>query len=186
MRPATITASYYRWLCKFISSNIGPSYYMLFHKLHDTVFTSPHPMDVHRAMDGEALRVRYAEERNDISGEIMGVLSNTGPCSIFEMMIALAIRCEEQIMADDDEGNRTGQWFWGMIQNMRLASMSDERYDEEYVNKRLDIFSKRLYDIDGQGSLFPNINPRFRDQFLDAEIWYQMNWYLSEYLGLVN
>lgn len=43
------------------------------------------------------------------------------PCSVLEMIIALAIRLEEHIMDDPDIGNRTGQWFWDMIVSLGLG-----------------------------------------------------------------
>ena len=45
-------------------------------------------------------------------------------CSVLEMMIALAIRCEEHIMDDPDVGNRTGQWFWKDVYKRQDLYMS--------------------------------------------------------------
>ena len=39
-------------------------------------------------------------------------------CSVLEMMVALAICCEETYMDNPNIGNRTGQWFWNMVKNI--------------------------------------------------------------------
>lgn len=53
------------------------------------------------------------------------------------MMIALAQRCEESIMDDPEAGNRTGVWFWAMISNLSLDCMSDDDFDELYVEEHV-------------------------------------------------
>ena len=57
------------------------------------------------------------------------------PCSVLEMMIALSMRCEEQIMDDPDIGNRTGQWFWDMIDNLGLGEHERLKFDGRYVDE---------------------------------------------------
>lgn len=93
-------------------------------------------------------------------------------------MIALAVRCEEHIMDDPDIGDRTGQWFWNMIVSLGLGSMTDERFDGEYVDEVVDIFLNREYERNGEGGLF-TVNDTDRDM-RNVEIWYQMHWYLNE------
>ena len=94
------------------------------------------------------------------------------------MMIALAIRCEEHIMDDPDIGNRTGQWFWNMIVNLGLGSMTDAKFDENYTNMVIERFLNREYERNGDGGLFTVKHSR-RD-LRTVEIWYQMCWYLDE------
>ena len=93
------------------------------------------------------------------------------------MMIALSIRCEETIMDDPKIGDRTGQWFWGMISNLGLSSMIDKRFDEEYVWYNIERFLNRDYEADGKGGLFTikNTNRDLRK----VEIWIQLCWYLD-------
>ena len=99
-------------------------------------------------------------------------------CSVLEMMIALSMRCEEQIMDDPDIGNRTGQWFWDMIDNLGLGNMSDSKFDSLYVDEVLQRFLNRDYKRNGEGGLF-TINRRGLDM-RSVEIWYQMCWHLQE------
>jgi len=93
-------------------------------------------------------------------------------------MVALALRCEDDYTGDPEIGNRTGQWFFEMIESLGLSSMTDRRFDEEYVDKAIDIFLDREYKRNGEGGLF-TIKNSHRDM-RNAEIWYQMCWYLDD------
>jgi hypothetical protein len=116
--------------------------------------------------------------QKDYEDQMEGVMRElNGPCTVLEMMIALAIRCEETIMDDFDVGNRTGQWFWGMVTNLGLGSMTDIRYDERYIDDVLTRFLNREYEPDGKGGLF-TIRRCDRD-LRKVEIWYQLCWYLD-------
>ena len=96
---------------------------------------------------------------------------------MLEMMIALAIRCEEDIMNDSSIGDRTKQWFWGMVVSLGLGPMHDAYYDRDFVTDVLDKFVKGLYEPDGRGGLFTI--PGCREDLRNVEIWYQLCWYLD-------
>ena len=99
-----------------------------------------------------------------------------GPCTMLEMMVALAIKCEE-IMDDASIGDRTGQWFWGMIHSLGLSSMSDRVFDRDYVDDVIARFLDRDYEPDGRGGLF-TVRHCSHD-LRTVEIWYQLSWYLD-------
>lgn len=174
---------YFEWLCNFICDeeyeniNRQRSYSKLLQHLHMRIFEPVVPRDEHRCVDGESLRMRFCNEMGYYP-DIQGQLTCGRPCSIFEMMLALALRCEETIMDDDDYGNRTGQWFWMMLVNLGLGHMSNVNYDEAAVDDILDRFINREYSPYGDGGLFTVKNPR--QDMRSVEIWYQMCWYLSE------
>lgn len=158
---------YFEWMYDLVCEgrfSKSISYRKLLMRLHDTEFIYFILKDENRAEDGAALRRRF-------SGH-----SHYGPCSVLEMMLALAIRCET-IMDDPAYGNRTGQWFWGMINSLGLSGMTDSNYDREYVDRVLDIFMNRHYEPDGRGGLFtiPNHDKDLRE----VEFWNQMWWYLD-------
>jgi hypothetical protein len=136
-------------------------------------------MDENRALDGIALRERFEDECAYEPG-IMDSYFKGRPCSVLEMMIALSIRCEEDIMSDPTRGNRIGQWFWSMIVSLGLGGITDYRYDREYVDNVIFRFLTRNYDRDGKGGLFtiPNCGVDLRD----VEIWHQMCWYINSIL----
>ena len=99
-----------------------------------------------------------------------------GPCSVLEMMVALAMSCEN-IMNDPQIGDRTGQWFWNMIISLGLGSMTDIRFDKEYCLEVIYRFLDREYEPDGKGGLFTirNCDTDLRN----VGIWYQTCWYLN-------
>lgn len=164
---------YFEWLydavCgdRFAKRN---SFRKLLTQLHGTEFTYVIQRDSNRAGDGVALRYKFSNKR-----EVLDVFGNH-PCSVLEMLLGLAMRCET-IMDDALKGDRTGQWFWGMITNLGLGSMIDERYDENYVEEVLECFLDRRYEPDGRGGLF-TVRNCDRD-LRDVEIWVQMCWYLD-------
>ena len=174
-----INARYFGWMYEVGCGRSSPeetSYRKLMAHLHDIEFIFSIPKDENRADDGLALRYRFAYEYPELAnGEADYYIS--GPCSVLEMMLALAIRCEVNIMDDPNVGDRTGQWFWGMISNLGLGSMTDSRYDELYVDEVIHRFLNRDYEPDGEGGLF-----RVKDAPRDmrkVEIWFQLCWYLD-------
>lgn len=171
-----IKAEYFEWLYEVVcSEKFAPkiSYRKLLAFLHSTPFTYLIPNDANRAEDGVDLRYEFASRRNNL--DILPYLD--GPCSVLEMMVALAIRCEEAIMDDPSIGDRTKQWFWNMITNLGLGSMIDDYYEEDYVYAVVHRFLNREYDFDGKGGLFRVKNTR--QDMRDIEIWYQLCWYLD-------
>lgn len=171
-----IINEYFEWLFDLVcgkrySDQI--SYRKLLMCLHDIEFIYIIPRDRNRAEDGIDLRYRFALEYGfDDEPDCLD-----GPCSVLEMIIALSLRCEETIMEDVSIGNRTGQWFWGMLTNLGLGSMYDGRFDERYVKDVLTIFMNREYAPDGKGGLF-TIKECDRD-LRTVEIWHQLCWYLE-------
>lgn len=176
-----INSRYFRWMFDLVCGKRYAkevSFRRLLEHLHNTEFIFSIPKDENRAEDGIDLRYRFV--RIIHMEECLDYLD--GPCSVLEMMVALAIRMEESVMDDPEYGDRTGQWFWGMVVNLGLGSMTDSRYDERYVDNILDRFLYRDYDPDGRGGLF---TVRYTDEDLRlVEIWYQMCWYLDEFLGM--
>jgi hypothetical protein len=172
-----IKRDYFEWLHGIVCKNRycgRASFRTLLSLLHDTEFYYVNPRDNNRAEDGMDLRYRFAYDYQGIENAERYL---TGPCSVLEMMIALAIRCEEDFMDDPRYGNRTAQWFWGMIVSLGLGGLTDSAFDEQYVNGVLDAFLERKYAPNGRGGLF-TIRDCKRD-LRKAEIWHQMCWYLD-------
>lgn len=171
---------YFEWMCKVVGNykkRRRSSYKKLLKYLHDKEFIFTLEMDENRAEDGIDLRYRYAYDYRRSGPRVIECLDD-GPCSILEMMVALAIRCEERIMEDPELGDRTSQWFWDMVENLGLASMDDNKFDEHNVEKIVDRFLNREYEENGEGGLFTVKNCRV--DLRTVEIWYQMCWYLED------
>lgn len=174
-----IKNEYFNWLCDLVCdeeySDRKHSFSRLLEALHRTKFTYRLIRDANREEDGIDLRSSFEVSMN--YQDSLPDIFFKPPCTVLEMMAALALRCEKNIMCDYDLGNRTPLWFWHMISNLHLDSMDDGHYNEEYVHERLSIFLNRKYARNGDGGLF-TIEDSPVD-LRDVEIWYQMCWYLN-------
>lgn len=171
-----VNDEYFEWLCELIDYRRFArqvSYRKLLMHLHNIEFTWFVPYDDNRADDGVKLRRRFAIARDDMS--LTSYIY--GPCSVLEMMVALAVRCEECIMDDALMGNRTGQWFWGMIRSLGLNSMRDSNFDKEYVEYVISRLLNREYEPDGRGGLFTVRHCEI--DMRTVEIWVQLSYYLG-------
>lgn len=174
-----IESEYNEWLLE-LSENLcadGTSHQKLFEYLYSREFYSNVGRDENRVEDGKDLRLRFSEDSMRYNyRDIYKYLYNY-PCSVLEMMIALAYRCED-IMSDFEKGDRTGTWFSEMLHSLHLDEMDDNNYDEQYVEQVVDNLINHKYKRNGDGGLFTINNPRKNMQ--KVEIWYQMCWYLDE------
>lgn len=166
---------YFEWMyhtvCngRFAKEN---SYRDLLSYLHSVVYTWQISDDKNRAEDGEeGLRWRFAYENHvNVCHEL------DGPCSVLEMILALAYKCEE-IMDDAAVGDRTVQWFWRMIANLGLNGMTDRHFDIIKTEYIVNSFLNRDYEPDGYGGLFVIRNCKY--DLRDVGTWTQMLWYLD-------
>lgn len=171
---------YFKWLvdkvCRSNLSETHPENFdnndIVFTTLYNRKFTYSIPMDANREADGLNLRTRFLDETG------IRAYKFEGDCaSLLEVLVALAIRCEDTIMGDTRK-DRTYKWFWIMMDNMNIKGSKDE----SFINHAIDVMLNRTYNYDGtNGALFHVNNPR--SDMRKTEIWYQMNWFLSqEYL----
>jgi len=170
---------YYIWLIRQIDtdSHLASRYKKLLLELYDTEFYWSIPLDSNRSLDGLGLRDRYEKEVND--PECDAIFEHLdGSCSVLEMMIALAIRMEIDIMHDDNFGNRSCDWFWNMVDSLGLSDQIDANFDLKFVQNSMDIFLSRRFERDGRGGLF-SLN-HCRKDLRRTEIWYQMQFWLDE------
>lgn len=179
---ANIENEYFDWLCHLVCGKDRfriRTYYNLLAALHNREFVWRIPNDENRAEEGVCLRSRFASDIGFDQNEIY--LEMPEECSVLEMMIALAIRCEENIMSDPQIGDRTTQWFWGMVRSLGLTGMRDEYFNIREFNRIIDIFLDRKYKRTGEGGLFTikNVTSDLRD----VEIWHQLCWYLDNLEG---
>lgn len=151
------------------------TYSFLFKELFKTEFKWSLDRDENRAADGEELRRQFEEDTG-------GVTDDYDPCNMLEMLVALSLRCENDIMGTQGEDN-TRQWFWDMLDNMGLDYYDNSRWNPSAVQRILNNVIFRRYDWNGNGGMFPLKNPPGDQR--RVEIWYQMGSWLSENYDLV-
>ena len=170
--------SYFEWMRQKVYDNRHPlsySYKRLLSYLFSTDYHFTLALDANRASDGIGLRYQYAYEHGIAYSDVESTVRN-GPCSMLEMMIALAIKCEE-MMSNSSAGDRTGQWFWLMIVNLGFAGMPDHSFDRTVANYILSRFFDNQYSPDGHGGLF--VIERCSTDLRTVDIFTQMYWYIN-------
>ena len=142
--------------------------------LYNTEFVWSIENDANRASKG--LNLRYEYDKNWDYGEI--------PCSVLEMLIALARDWEHEITYDFKKGDRTAKWFWVMLENLGvfhtnyLSSYQISGNYTSFVNQKLVYWMGREFDEHGVGSPFPIKN--IPDNQKKVEIWMQLQNYVVE------
>lgn len=173
-------SDYFDWLYHLVCNDKyynKISYRKLLYFLDSVDYIPNLQMDDNRRIDGIDFRYRYGYEYGYSKEEIDELFKNKN-CSMFEMMIALSSRVEEQITSELIFGNRTSQWFWGMIVSLSLGQMNDEHFDERYCLNVIDKFMRNNYEPNGRGGLFTLNDPPADLRTVD--IWCQFMWYLNE------
>ena len=165
---------YFDWIYSMLFGN-DASYTELLDELHQMTFRYTIPMDGNREADGINLRYRFGYERGYEDYVIAQYLDVT-PCSVLEMMTALAIRCEE-IMERADNEDLTGKWFCNMLDSLGLIGMKNTRIDISAVRKIASRFLDRGYSPNGKGGLFTVSR---KCDMRTVELWYQMQYWLDE------
>lgn len=175
---------YFEWLCRYSgadhsSESPRESHRSVLRKLFDTEFRydCKADRDDQRAYDGINLRYSFADQERHDYREVADAL-DPYPCNLLEMMVALAVRCEA-FMDDPQYGDRTGQWFWIMLDSLGLAGMSDAVYNEDIADMILDRFNRNDFHPDGDGGLF--YIPGYDRDLRDREIYDQMYLYIQRY-----
>ncbi len=170
---------YYKWLCRFVMTSRRRCYRILMRYLYQTPFVVVVDMDDNRYADGLELRSTFADEYGYSDEDIKHAMGDD-PCNILEVMLALAIRCENNIMEDTSVGDRTDKWFWMMIDNSYLGTLTDDAFDAKKADAIIHRIIYRTYEPNGLGGLFRLKYPP--EDLRTVELWYQLNWYLTEYI----
>ena len=143
--------------------------------LHNIPFTYILERDDNREEDGCDLRNEY-NIPSEFSVEMEEAFFAHW-CSVFEMLIGLAIRVDDEFIGDPAD-EHPEDFFIEMLENLGLTKFVGRRYREQDVIKIVQRWLDRQFDKDGRGSPFP-VHHDHRDQ-RKIEIWDQMNSYISE------
>lgn len=175
-----IEQEYFNWLCKKVHGY--PKNTDLLRWLHQTEFVPKLVMDENRCKDGVELRHLFSSLNQALLwGESRRVIHDLycKPCSMLEMMVAVAISFED-IMADDEQCDRTHVWFWEMVHALGLSNLSPGNDSRKFFNEKMRIFMAREYEPDGHGGLFIVRN---HGDIRQAEIWMQALWHMNDILN---
>lgn len=135
-------------------------------------------MDENRAIDGLDVRFDYLKTKD--GREFGSSISENDPCSVLEMMVALSLRIEYDIMGEIGE-ECPYKWLNLMISNLHLDRFSDDRIYQGWkadANYILDRWMMKDYSASGEGSAFPLEKSRKNQKKM--VIWSQMSEYLNE------
>lgn len=166
--------NYIRWLCDDVGLDYG-RYSEVASTLLLYVFDDHVKNDINRTWDAIANREDFEKEY-----DIMLDLHDEDHAGWLEVMVVLARRAAD-VMYDAYEDDQTEYYFDVMFRNLGLEKFDDDHFNHLKVVQILQKLDERKYDDHGKGGLFrlkcarPNIQ--------DAEIWSQMNWYLTEKWG---
>lgn len=181
--PPMKSKRYFDWLVQLVdgvSEMPDVSYTMLLKILHSHPFWSTIPNDDNRAEDGLELRKIFSMKYGGPMDE------DTSPCSVLEMLIALARRMAYMLSDEHtDEDSTIPDFFWIFIRNLGLEEYTDEVLiggdepgEAECVDSIVERLVERTYMSDGWGGIFPLRNPPGDQR--TTEIWYQMQAYMIE------
>lgn len=175
MTEHEVMTGYFRWLTSFVANDCLhrysiESYHDLLYRLFLTPFSYRNPMDENRYYDGIELRYEYGRDAG-LEDPIIAQMDRED-CSILEMLVAVSIRFDNEIIAHGED--RTGEFFWDALENLKLTSMSDDSYDDEYVGMILHVLNESgvVFDVPEEGYL------------ASYDIWWQFNRHLVRKEGV--
>lgn len=179
-------AKYVRYLLE--KYKIGKSHLFPYLVLHSIAFRSEIYDDRNRILDAAYMRDEYIFEfSKDISEDDKDILLSWD-ISVFEVLLKLAIRIEDDIFTSSSNEDRTKEWFFMMLKNMDIDDILHTTYSEqreEFIKNQVDIFLDRSYESHGHnGNIFvfskiayPNLDVR------KMELWDQMQlWSTEQYI----
>ena len=169
---------YLRWLIESIDPRhtVGDYYQPVYDELYLTDFKwmTRFPDDENRAADGVWLRRVFAEE-NGLEVSDLGL--DWKPCSVLEMLVAIARRIEYEILAWPGEEN-VPKWFWMFMENLDIGPDSRRISDLNYVDNQISNWLNRRITRDGSGGIF--VSHIHGIDMRKLSIWSQMNAVLNE------
>ncbi len=172
----TLWEHYLNYLIRRCRLTKYEEYRNVFRILHNIEFTYSIQRDDNREADGMGWRryhripKRYLKYEEEFQNHW---------CSVFEMLVGLAIRVEGEIIGDPRD-EHPEYFLIDMIKNLDLQRfVNKEPYLIEIPIRRIvDRWLRREFQEDGYGSPFPLRNPTCDQR--KREIWDQMNAYVSE------
>lgn len=171
---------YFNWLLDAVSTKAEQDVYSLtFMTLYCTEFVSYDEFDDNLKENSRGMReefYRFSRTANKLV-DIYGVIEFE--TNVLEIMVYLATRIENTIMANSEYGDRTGLWFWYMMESLDIIQYDNKCFDEPEVEQKLDNFIERRYEKNGFGGLFTVDNSRFDAR--KTNIWQQAMDFVTDF-----
>jgi hypothetical protein len=177
----TVEEAYFEWLCHVVLRQRGRRpvypYVMLCAFIHGITFKATVPNDDNRASEGRDLRTEFLHTdmaRGHFESRAW-VEFYDSDATIFEVLVALARRCDFQVELG------VWEWFHIFLTNLHLDQFDDNDFsksDRIKISKKINPFNNRTYSPSGAGGIFPLKRP-LKDQ-RTVELWYQMSAYILE------
>lgn len=170
---------YFKWLSALVFPNeeIQRNYIGLLNLLYEIryVWNPNIPLDENRYIDGINLRESFSYKSKIPSDIVKNSIQ--GPCNILEMICALGIRIDNDIMATYYTGYDHGYfWIQKMLKNLNILQYDDSNFDENAIRVKINDFLQRRYSENGFGGLFYVLNSE--KDMRSMNIWDQMCYYI--------
>ena len=138
--------------------------------------------DTNRFEDGLNQRTFYIEKLNWDEQYKAEEELKQHKCSFFEMIVALAVRIDDEYLGDPKQPN-AGKWLDEMLRGLDILKYgwNVSQNQERIVRKRVDFMLNREYDDRGNCNIFQLRRPYAG--FRDLPIWQQMQIWMSERYG---
>lgn len=169
-----LTASYFHFLCDIVGVE---SHYHLCDILNHIAFYSDIHNDENRIMDALYLRKEFIKNESFAGYFVDDFVL---PVSVLEVLVVLAMRCEEDFHSEEF-GDRTGFWFFSMLRNAGLIEFDDDHWMKGWykvIRDRVYYILDRKYTRGCRGGFFPLRRSRHDQRF--RELWFQMLDWLNE------
>lgn len=172
---------YFKWLSTLVFPNekIQEDYSELLNFLYETqyIWDPSAPLDENRYIDGINLRESFAYKLKIPKGIVSESIQ--GPCSILEMICALGIRIDNDIMANYYTGYDHGYfWIQKMLKSLNILQYNNPNWDRSIVEDKICAFLQKRYSDDGFGGLF--YIPKSEKDMRSLNIWDQMCYYICK------
>lgn len=163
---------YLEWLMNYVNCDANKYGYLMI-SLFNQEFYWTNPMDENRSEDGKQLRYAYSESNGGVPIDDL-----VGPCSVLEMIVALARRWQVDISSENGSEDGFEGNFWEIIKNLGLDIFTNDKFEPEKVKAITTFMLDREYPKSGKGGMFP-VKKMVVDQ-KNTEIWRQLWNYLDE------
>jgi hypothetical protein len=171
MADTNLRESYLNWLINIIMPD-EDGYKKLITALFETDYCPYFEEDKNRYEDGMSLRYEFFIT-NEIDEHTAYVEFGNPPCTMLEMMIALAKRMCDVI------GETPTVWFKQMLSSLQILYMNDDNlFNKTTFDNVMYTFMTNSYEPNGQGGLFTL--EHYMGDIRHIEIWYQMNAFVNE------